>query len=81
MDVPGIQIEPGLWTGLNTSIDWNGTTIEGPVYIGSGVDRGRRAPSSARPGSAMAATSAKGAEVVRSVLVRIYSRVTMMSLE
>jgi NDP-sugar pyrophosphorylase family protein len=37
MDVPGIQIEPGLWTGLNTSIDWNGTTIKGPVYIGSGV--------------------------------------------
>jgi mannose-1-phosphate guanylyltransferase len=37
MDVPGIQIEPGLWVGLNTSIDWNGTRIEGPVYIGSGV--------------------------------------------
>ncbi|MEN3276820.1 MAG: mannose-phosphate guanylyltransferase, partial [Massilia sp.] len=31
MDVPGTQIEPGLWVGLNTSIDWNGTTIEGPV--------------------------------------------------
>jgi mannose-1-phosphate guanylyltransferase len=37
MTVPGIQIEPGLWVGLNTSIDWSGTTIKGPVYIGSGV--------------------------------------------
>ena len=37
MDVPGTQIEDGIWVGLNTQIDWNGTTIEGPVYIGSGV--------------------------------------------
>lgn len=37
LDVPGVQIEDGLWVGLNTKIDWEGTTIEGPVYIGSGV--------------------------------------------
>lgn len=38
MAVPGIQVDEGLWVGLNTSIDWNdGTKIEGPVYIGSGV--------------------------------------------
>jgi mannose-1-phosphate guanylyltransferase len=38
MDVPGIQIDDGLWVGLNTSIDWSGgTRIEGPVYIGSGT--------------------------------------------
>ncbi|NGZ88021.1 sugar phosphate nucleotidyltransferase [Duganella aceris] len=36
MDVPGIQLADGIWSGLNTSIDWEGTTIEGPVYIGSG---------------------------------------------
>ena len=36
LEVPGKQIADGLWVGLNTSIDWNGTTIEGPVYIGSG---------------------------------------------
>ncbi|TFW18990.1 sugar phosphate nucleotidyltransferase [Duganella callida] len=37
LDMPGIQINDGLWVGLNTSIDWEGTTIEGPVYIGSGT--------------------------------------------
>jgi mannose-1-phosphate guanylyltransferase len=37
MDVPGKQIRPGIWAGLNTCIDWEGTEIEGPVYIGSGV--------------------------------------------
>lgn len=38
LDVPGIQINDGLWVGLNTSIDWSGgTRIEGPVYIGSGT--------------------------------------------
>lgn len=37
LDMPGIQINDGLWVGLNTSIDWAGTTIEGPVYIGSGT--------------------------------------------
>lgn len=38
MHVPGKQIKDGLWVGLNTRIDWNGTTIEGPVYLGSGVE-------------------------------------------
>jgi mannose-1-phosphate guanylyltransferase len=37
MDVPGKQIREGLWVGPNTSIDWNDTTIKGPVYLGSGV--------------------------------------------
>jgi mannose-1-phosphate guanylyltransferase len=38
LDVPGIQINDGLWVGLNTNIDWsNGTKIVGPVYIGSGA--------------------------------------------
>ena len=36
MSMPGTQIADGLWVGLNTSIEWEGTTIEGPVYIGSG---------------------------------------------
>lgn len=37
LHMPGIQINDGLWVGLNTSIDWEGTLIEGPVYIGSGT--------------------------------------------
>jgi mannose-1-phosphate guanylyltransferase len=34
--IPGRLIREGVWCGLNTRIDWNGTTITGPVYIGSG---------------------------------------------
>jgi mannose-1-phosphate guanylyltransferase len=37
LSVPGIQVEDGLWVGLNTRIDWEGTRIDGPVYIGSGT--------------------------------------------
>jgi mannose-1-phosphate guanylyltransferase len=74
MDVPGIQIEPGLWVGLNTSIDWHGTTIEGPVYIGSGVkiEPGVRivGPTWIGHGSHIC----EGAEIVRSVLFE-YTRV------
>ncbi|MFT5571280.1 MAG: mannose-1-phosphate guanylyltransferase [Cryomorphaceae bacterium] len=35
--MPGTQVRPGIWVGLNTSIDWDGCEIEGPVYIGSGT--------------------------------------------
>ena len=37
MNMPGRQVRPGVWVGLNTRIDWNHVTIEGPVYIGSSV--------------------------------------------
>ena len=74
MDVPGIQIQPGLWVGLNTSIDWNGTTIKGPVYIGSGVkiEAGSTiiGPTWIGHGSHIC----EGAEIVRSVLFE-YTRV------
>jgi mannose-1-phosphate guanylyltransferase len=75
MDVPGTQIEPGLWVGLNTSIDWSGgTRIEGPVYIGSGVriEAGAHivGPTWIGHGSHIC----EGAEIVRSVLFE-YTRV------
>jgi mannose-1-phosphate guanylyltransferase len=74
MDVPGIQIEDGVWVGLNTSIDWQGTRIDGPVYIGSGVkiEAGVHivGPSWIGHGSHIC----EGAEVVRSVLFE-YTRV------
>ena len=75
LDVPGIQIDDGLWVGLNTSIDWSGgTRIEGPVYIGSGsrVEAGATiiGPTWIGHGSHVCA----GAEVVRSVLFE-YTRV------
>ncbi|MES2741035.1 MAG: NDP-sugar synthase [Pseudomonadota bacterium] len=74
MDVPGIQLEDGIWVGLNTSIDWEGTRIEGPVYIGSGckIDAGSTiiGPTWIGHGSHVCS----GATVVRSVLFE-YTRV------
>ncbi|ALK96347.1 mannose-1-phosphate guanyltransferase [Massilia sp. WF1] len=74
MDVPGIQIEPGLWVGLNTSIDWNGTTIKGPVYIGSGVKIEAGATIVGPTWIGHGSHICEGAEVVRSVLFE-YTRV------
>jgi len=75
MNVPGIQVDEGLWVGLNTSIDWSGgTRIEGPVYIGSGtrVEAGARivGPSWIGHGSHIC----RGAAIVRCVLFE-YTRV------
>jgi mannose-1-phosphate guanylyltransferase len=74
MDVPGIEIEPGLWVGLNTSIDWNGTTIKGPVYIGSGVKIEAGATIIGPTWIGHGSHICEGAEVVRSVLFE-YTRV------
>lgn len=37
MEMPGKQVKPGVWVGLNTKIDWDNVKIEGPVYIDSSV--------------------------------------------
>ncbi len=37
MAMPGREVRPGVWVGLNTRIDWDRVTVEGPVYIGSSV--------------------------------------------
>ncbi|MGZ8288679.1 MAG: sugar phosphate nucleotidyltransferase [Telluria sp.] len=74
MDVPGIQVEDGVWVGLNTRVEWEGTVIKGPVYIGSGchIESGVTiiGPTWIGHGSHIC----EGAEVVRSVLFE-YTRV------
>ena len=35
--MPGTEVRPGVWVGLNVSIDWQNCEIQGPVYIGSGT--------------------------------------------
>lgn len=37
LNIPGKELRPGVWAGLNTSVDWDQVHIQGPVYIGSGV--------------------------------------------
>lgn len=37
MKMPGKEVKPGVWVGINTRIDWDNVKIEGPVYIDSGV--------------------------------------------
>ena len=37
MQMPGEQVRPGVWVGLNTSVPWDEVEIIGPVYLGSGV--------------------------------------------
>jgi mannose-1-phosphate guanylyltransferase len=35
--MPGKEVKPGVWAGLNVSVDWQNCEIQGPVYIGSGT--------------------------------------------
>lgn len=35
--MPGTEVRPGVWVGLNACIDWDQCEIQGPVYIGSGT--------------------------------------------
>ena len=35
VEIPGQQVAPGIYTGLNVAANWDKVHIEGPVYIGS----------------------------------------------
>ena len=74
MNMPGRQVKPGIWVGLNTSIPWDQVTIEGPVYIGSNV---RVEPGATITGPAWIGHGSHirtGAKVVRSILFE-YTRI------
>ena len=68
MNMPGREIRPGIWVGLNTSIPWDEVAISGPVYIGSSVR--------VEPGATIIGPSwighgsviRSGASIVRSIL-------------
>jgi mannose-1-phosphate guanylyltransferase len=74
MHMPGKQVKPGVWAGLNVHIDWENTNIKGPVYIGSGsrIDRGTEiiGPTWISDGCHVQ----RGGSVIRSVLFE-YTRV------
>ena len=35
VNMPGTEVLPKIWVGLNVDIDWDQVLLEGPVYIGS----------------------------------------------
>lgn len=37
MEMPGQEVAPGVWVGLNTSVAWESAKLVGPVYLGSNV--------------------------------------------
>lgn len=34
VDIPGHEVAPGIYTGLNVAVNWDKVDIKGPVYIG-----------------------------------------------
>ena len=34
VEIPGKEIKPGVYTGLNVAANWDKVTVKGPVYIG-----------------------------------------------
>ena len=74
MKMPGKEVLPGVWVGLNTSIDWDRVKITGPVYIGSStrVEAGATITGPAWIGNGCLVRS--GARITRSVLFE-YTRI------
>ena len=74
MNMPGREVKPGIWVGINTSVPWDKVHIEGPVYLGSSVtvEPGAKiiGPSWIGHGSTIRA----GATVTRSILFE-YTRI------
>jgi len=74
MNMPGREVKPGIWVGLNTSVPWDEITIEGPVYIGSSV---RIEPGAKIIGPTWIGHGShirSGAKVIRSILFE-YTRI------
>ncbi|MFM7733031.1 MAG: sugar phosphate nucleotidyltransferase [Cyanobium sp.] len=34
VQIPGKEVRPGIFTGLNVAADWDRITVEGPIYVG-----------------------------------------------
>lgn len=66
--LPGQEVAKGIHCGLNVHIDWEGTVIEGPVYIGSGthIEAGAHIVGPCWIGSGCRVQA--GAKIVRSVV-------------
>jgi mannose-1-phosphate guanylyltransferase len=74
MQMPGQEVRPGVWVGLNVSIPWDEVDIQGPVYLGSGVriEPGVRITGPTWVGHGCVLKT--GARVVRSIVLE-YTRI------
>jgi mannose-1-phosphate guanylyltransferase len=74
MTMPGKQVKPSVWTGLNTHVDWEHVKIEGPVYLGSGVRIDKTAEIIGPSWISDGCHVQRGGKVIRSILFE-YTRV------
>jgi mannose-1-phosphate guanylyltransferase len=74
MKMPGKQVRPGVWVGLNTQIPWDKVSIEGPVYFGSSVTIEPGAVITGPAWIGHGSVIRSGARVTRSVLFE-YTRI------
>jgi mannose-1-phosphate guanylyltransferase len=35
VQIPGVEVRPGIYTGLNVAADWDKIHVEGPIYVGA----------------------------------------------
>ncbi len=77
--IPGHEVRPGIFTGLNVSVNWDKVEIKGPVYIGAmtRIDDGARiiGPTMIGPNCHICS----GADVERSIIFE-YSRLSNVRL-
>ncbi|PIR09540.1 MAG: mannose-1-phosphate guanyltransferase, partial [Gallionellaceae bacterium CG11_big_fil_rev_8_21_14_0_20_60_62] len=75
MQMPGTEIKPGIWVGINTRIDWDHVRIEGPVYIDSGVSIEAGAEIIGPTWVTRGSQVCRDAKVIRSILLQ-YTRIS-----
>jgi mannose-1-phosphate guanylyltransferase len=34
VQIPGVEVRPGIYTGLNVAANWDKINVEGPIYVG-----------------------------------------------
>ena len=77
--VPGYEVKPGIYTGLNVSVNWDKVDVTGPVYVGAmtRIEDGVKivGPTMIGPNCHICS----GADVQRSVIFE-YSRLANVSL-
>jgi len=75
MQMPGTQVKPGVWVGINTRIDWGSVEISGPVYIDSGVCIEAGAKIAGPAWISHGSHICRDAQVLRSILLN-YTRIS-----